>query len=400
MKFKRLLEHADRFFGVLIAHVIISQLNYYIMVEYLSASLIDPTVADEMAGTLPLVLLSALVSLLSLYSITRITAIYDRLYLPETLERERKCANLKERILCLMKEKLFWGEMVCYAAIYLILPLEWLQYAFAKLLMRSEGFAAKLIALAILLPVFLFITIFARLSAMKYLRRHPGEIDPNNPKKAKQESTALSIRMALAYLLGPSALMMLIVLAISFAPIIRELLPAIVTVVVALFILPPTVRMIRALRKRRAFVKELNAICTEKGYDLPAVALPYRSLLTPFDGECFSVTVGGVRYSCKLIAALRRNDPLALFAHGECQFIHNVRMFRMNIRTRIKAYRFGYDAEEGAKKILIINPIPKRVYVSQSGRSVPIDNGDMVGEYKIYSASAFLNALERDCLDR
>ena len=29
-----------------------------------------------------------------------------------------------------------------------------------------------------------------------------------------------------------------------------------------------------------------------------------------------------------------------------------------------------------------------------------LDVGDKVGEYKIYTATGFLNALERDCLDK
>lgn len=397
MNIKRMFKHVDRFLGVFITHVIISQLNYFILIEFLFPSIVDPTAADEMGGSLGLVLLSALVSLLSLYSITRLTAIYDRLYLPETLERERKCTNLKERFLCLMKQELFWGEMACSAAIYLILPLKWLQYSFAILLTRSDRFTAKLIALAILLPIFFIITVMARLSAMKHLRNH-SEIDPNKPKTVKEESNRLAIRMALAYSLGTPALVTLLALTFSFLPIIRELLPAIVTVAALVLLLPPIVRIIRALYKRKAFVKEMTAICTAKGYALPEITLPYRSLLASYDGENFSVTVNGIRYACKLFPALKRNDPLFLYENGNCRFVHTIRFARMNLFTKITRDRFAYEAE--GKKILIINPIPKKVYFGKNGRSDLIDNGDFVGEYKIYSASAFLGALERECLDK
>ncbi len=266
------------------------------------------------------------------------------------------------------------------------------------MLIRSEGFAAKLIALAILLPMFFIITVLARLSAMKYLRRHPDEIDPNTPNNARQQSSALAIRMALDYLLGVPALALLISLAISFAPIILELLPAIVTVAALVILLPPTVRITRALRKRKAFVQQLGAICTAKGLGVPAIAHPYRSLFSAIDGESFSLTVDGVRYSCKLVSAMKRNDPLFLYENGACKFVHTVRFARMTLFTHIKTDRFGYEAE--GMKLLIINPIPKKVYFGKNGRSDLIDNGDRVGEYKIYSASAFLGALERDCLDR
>ena len=66
---------------------------------------------------------------------------------------------------------------------------------------------------------------------------------------------------------------------------------------------------------------------------------------------------------------------------------------------RVRSW-FEYDFSANAKKLLIINPIPKTVSASENGRISLIDNGDRVGEYKIYSATALVNAIDRNCLDR
>ncbi len=80
---------------------------------------------------------------------------------------------------------------------------------------------------------------------------------------------------------------------------------------------------------------------------------------------------------------------------------------RKNIYNEL-VHGFNFDIAGGcitsivisAMMILIINPIPKTVNVSENGKTALIDNGDRVGEYKIYSATALVNAIDRNCLDR
>ncbi len=54
---------------------------------------------------------------------------------------------------------------------------------------------------------------------------------------------------------------------------------------------------------------------------------------------------------------------------------------------------------EGNRKIIIALPVPQNIYVSVNG-STPrsADTGENVGEYTLYNASGFLNALERGIL--
>ena len=59
---------------------------------------------------------------------------------------------------------------------------------------------------------------------------------------------------------------------------------------------------------------------------------------------------------------------------------------------------FGFESE--GKKILIVLPIPKKIYVGTVNSAPrPADTGEKAGEYTVYNASGFLGALERDCLN-
>ena len=93
-----------------------------------------------------------------------------------------------------------------------------------------------------------------------------------------------------------------------------------------------------------------------------------------------------------------------------------------------KTFSFGWEAD--CKKILIINPVPKKLLTPKGTSAIPVDeeseyyispksgglkpmvlkvtpkeptveldNGDIIGGYEIYTARAFLNALERDVID-
>jgi hypothetical protein len=112
--------------------------------------------------------------------------------------------------------------------------------------------------------------------------------------------------------------------------------------------------------------------------------------------------------------------------NGTAAFLVKIRFLRLVLFSYTKSFDFSYEAD--CKKVLIINPIPQRVLLpraefsdlldersmltgrtarraivtevsNKSTDSHELDNGDIVGGYEIYSARAFLNALERDCID-
>ena len=57
--------------------------------------------------------------------------------------------------------------------------------------------------------------------------------------------------------------------------------------------------------------------------------------------------------------------------------------------------KYAFDCKEGGRKILILNPVPRRAMLGAATLE-GADHGDRIGEYSVYGGSAFLNALKND----
>ena len=82
-----------------------------------------------------------------------------------------------------------------------------------------------------------------------------------------------------------------------------------------------------------------------------------------------------------------------------CTFMHPVRLRGQTLFSFVTNRNFAYEAD-GLQKVLIINPAPQTLWASRGGRQEEIDNGQFVGEYKVYAGTAFLRALRIDALDK
>lgn len=240
----------------------------------------------------------------------------------------------------------------------------------------------------------------ARLTAMEYWYHNSESSSSKKKRKLQEELNSEFVRIILIYMLGGFGLCEAISILISFFPLFRELLlnPFTAFILAVIVLGPLLYRPIRALIKRRAFLKKLRQTCAQKGIALSQIDLPYRSIFQTTDSESFSVTIDGKRYACKLLGAIRRGAPLVLFANGEGGFVRTVRFARADLFTRVTKFEFGFEAE--CDKILIVNPVPKKIFQGINGMNVPLDNGDTVGGYKFFTASGFLGALERNCIER
>ena len=165
-------------------------------------------------------------------------------------------------------------------------------------------------------------------------------------------------------------------------------------VVLMLFVL----RYIRALHIRKKFLKRLYMVCNGKGCEVSHKKHLFSSLFSIFHGENFRIIIGSECFSCKFITAVKYSTPLVLNKEGIGRFIRTFKFFKFKVFQYDKTFRFGYESE--CKKILIINPTPEKIYGIREKQLRALDNGDSVGDYSIYTATAFLNALDRDCLGR
>ena len=167
---------------------------------------------------------------------------------------------------------------------------------------------------------------------------------------------------------------------------------------VVFIVLPFLYKHISAVFKRRKFIKNLVRVCDEYRCSLSPIRRPYASLFKLTPGYDFDFERNGKRYACKLLYSKNKLRPMTFFdggkgAHEKIITVKKTELFR--IRSP-----FDYSFEADAKKLLIINPIPKKLMVNDRGKVAIIDNGDSIDGYKIYSATALVNAIDRDTLDR
>ncbi len=167
---------------------------------------------------------------------------------------------------------------------------------------------------------------------------------------------------------------------------------AVILIVKVVFYL---VRYARAVIKRKRFTETLFELCDQKN-----IRLEQNGGIFPLDNRRkdeadLSVVHRGTKYECKFVYSLRKYDTMILTNYGEGSVVYDYRLGQVHLFRRMTFFR--YDFESNSPKILIILPTSKRVIHSESGRD--LDVGDRAGEYTVYTATAFLNALERDCLN-
>ncbi len=157
-------------------------------------------------------------------------------------------------------------------------------------------------------------------------------------------------------------------------------------------------RMGKALISRHKFIKALKKTCSAKKCRISKINNPYKSLFSSYNGENFSVTLNGKTYSCKFISSLKSSRPLILSKDGMAMFVHGITFAGVNWFQSTKKCRFDYQSNN--PQILIINPSLKFTYCAENGGLSEIDNGDKIGNYLIYTGNSFINAIERDCINR
>ena len=317
----------------------------------------DPSLVGAWAGALMLLVL--------FFLLVRTATLYDR-----ALRKQYADVGEGRPLRFLLCSVRFWAETAAFALLFLLLPLLFL------------------------------VQLAARFSAFRAFGRMNESREPYAESKAYRRAlTCISFGCAL----GAVGAELLVRLICGVWPTLSKLLTpgvlaVLIPVLIALLVLPPVFRLLRAWKKRKAFLKKLKAVAAEKGYGLSEIRRPYASLFSLSAGEDFTLQMGDKRYSCKLICAKRRSRPMTVLGNGVCAFEHTIRLTKIELFTYETHTSFGYESP--CKKVLIINPAPKFLQKEEQNKTLPLDNGDTVGDSIIYAATGFLNALDRGKLGR
>lgn len=320
-------------------------------------------------------------------------------------------------------EKRLWAELGVFSLIFWLLPLKVFFAAPCALFFGgADGFLQKAILFLPFVLCLLVLSILARYSASRQLERQRPQKEEESHrikdalgmkrgKKDKKRKGLLGqaekklLSAMIVYLLGGTLLTCYYMHLIFFIKLIALLFTTPKTLIPILLLVVgiPLARFLNGVFKRARFYKALKKSCDSRGYRLTDLHRPYLSLFRWFEGDepTFTVSVGEKSYACRMVSANGRNTPLFFIDRGEeleGARLYKIRFFRQDVFSWEDHFLCGFPSEH--KRIIIVNPVCKRLCTAQNGKVVELDNGDEIGKYEIYTGRAFINALERDVIDR
>ena len=330
------------------------------------------------------------------YSFIRLKGIYCKPLFDSFLEKAPK-KTLFANLAFLLSQWSFWVETAVLASVFIILPIGLIHPQLAEIYFDKFEVVNQAHILSVFLPILLVINLLAHISVIQ-LWQSGARWQKYESKKSKSSSFIYTLAIyAFAPILMAVFLPILVYIPLVFQAIGLFMTPAttvlLVLLIAFLVLFPP----LRACSIRKKTIKQIKESCLQNGYDISDIKEPYLSILKPCEGESFSITKGGKTYSCKLIAAPKKSLPMAIHPDGQMHFFHEVKIRGVKILSYKTVKHFSYDSKDS--KILIVNPVPKKL-MAYKGTIVEIDNGELVGDYKIYNATAFVRAIDNDILNR
>ncbi len=362
-------------------------------------------------------------------SLLRVFARRDAVMRADIYPGAEQVGGFLKSVRLVLRCRLFWIELCTLAALPLLLPMECGFYPLYFLLFGKATFSRalqKLLMLCILWPLLFVIALWQHTDAIYTWQEAELAKRPDNAKQLISPVLGTAALYGTALLCIPPIVSVLLGALAALAAISLSLVGA---VIIGILLLCYLWRYPRALLIRRKFLKNLRERCEKCGFELSSLNRPYRSLLRIGDGFSFTVKANGKAYTCKLLAGLSRHNAMSLSPDGVAQVIHVIglrigarhaagmratfffssegrsdRMLHARWFQHLELFRYttktDFSFEGDGQKVLIINPVPFALFAGTAEHARPIDNGDAVGNYKIFAGTAFLNALERDCVDK
>ena len=377
---------------------------------------------------LPVFLARSVILTFSIYSR------YERIDFLARADENTLEENEKARLL---RQKNFWIEAGIFFLLYLLHPISWGHDGILHLFPPSMSWnplLQKLLSLLIMPAVSVYFHLTMRIEAMNTWLEAPEKIAKKARfrSKAKARKKHFSLvrmfgRLLLNFLVfalicrtGPVALALMGTVFRLFLMMFLELWFRIVLYVLFVSL------VFKIFFKRVRMIAKLKKICKENGFRIFRLKHVYLSVLyNGFSSYQVGIEANGKIYCCRLVSCLRRGNDMYFTSHTlRCIRVFVFRM-RMPVVVRaggfasmsrdtanptdlinfiISSRKFSFDAENNAQKILILNPVPVKVYrtdvdVISERTSEEIDNGMDVGEYKVFTGGAFMRALERNSVE-
>lgn len=398
-KFSGIGKAVDNFTTVFFCTLMIVQLPY-VLSKFFWRELLEDPVPWVSPPTIVVFLLPPV-----FWALVRISVLFDEQLRKSYDERADSIRTLKDRCGFFALRIRFWVEAAVYSVLYWIMPLGWFCMPIADHFFDgTAGFAEKAVIFAVLFPLLMLLNLHARLSVMNVWQSSRSGGHSAKFNYSEKHQTEYLMRCVVPYALGSTVLCFSgpfvgVSLIAVFKAAADAVDPMKVLLIVAVILLVwLTVTILRAVFKRRSFIRKLRKVCSDNGYILSSISRPYLSVWLFGEGESFLIQTDTGRYSCKLIGGLSRYVPMVLCNDGKGYFLHSLRLFGNEILQDESWFSFGYESDD--PKILIVNPVPKKLLANVQGKLIPLDNGIRIGDYEIQTATSFLNMIERRAFEK
>ena len=369
------------------------------------------------------ILLEVILLFLMLNTVILTFSIYykrDRLAFLAIYEQHPNQFDAKAERAKLLRSNLFYTELATLCICFLIFPMLWGYDNFVWWTKENPVFAKVISTLVFTLASFL-IMLHSRIDARNMWLEMPGRLAQKNVWKSMRKKKAAKfsyprmilrlVGYALLYSLSMKIVVFVIAMLLSIVGMVGLILMTPVLLFFVLFIV--FLYYFRAIRTRVKFIRKLKKTCRENGYDLFYLKRPYRSIFRDNESYTFALTANNKTYYCRILASVKRSNKLILDEDGTCtrhMGLHIPQPQLANVRGYVQTYDRGngdnrefmsfssvidYTFEADGNKILIINPVPKRVLRRFEKTTREMDNGDKIGEYTVYTGNAFLRYIIR-----
>lgn len=197
----------------------------------------------------------------------------------------------------------------------------------------------------------------------------------------------------------------------TFPAIVKVLFIGLLPFIIALFVVSFSFPVLRAFFIRFNFIRKLKKAAKIHGYKISEIKHPYVSLFTDHDESSFTANANGKTYTCKLLSGMIYSNPMYFGENGKGTIVNSLRLrvFLFGGRlghigwhntdefARFETH-FTYNFEGEGKKVLIVCPTPHTIYATGYGENKRLDVADVIWGYTLMTGTAFINALERDCI--
>ncbi len=181
-------------------------------------------------------------------------------------------------------------------------------------------------------------------------------------------------------------------IAIPLFAVAFKVVPSVTYTVIGILFFLYLLSKLRRVLKRRRFLRELRALCKERGVAFTLFGHPLWNALFRIHAGA-TMTKDGNTTELYFVPCLKKKTTVCLHADGSIVYHEAFRIRNATVFSWQHIYRFCEEPKRGSYVLLM--PAPIKVYAAAIAPTCMADNGTVCGNYMIFTGGAFLRQMDR-----